>query len=172
LRKWSLRMKVSAEDNLLPSEQVAEIPVREPFLAKNNLNLLAKHQLLSLCDACRGKVPEGAECQDPIGMIGSRFFRCSRPAKAIVARCRPFILHVQRMRVLLRQTPRRQIHPGRAQRGRSRQVRTRRFRKGVCRYLPHPENPAGGQPVLACRWADKSQTLCTNPACLASFCLV
>jgi hypothetical protein len=36
-----------------------------------------------------------------------------------------------------------------------------------CRYLPHPENPPGGQPVLTCKWADKSQTLCTNPACLA-----
>ena len=36
-----------------------------------------------------------------------------------------------------------------------------------CRYLPHPENAPGGQPVLTCKWADKSQTLCTNPACLA-----
>jgi hypothetical protein len=36
-----------------------------------------------------------------------------------------------------------------------------------CRYLPHPENPPGGQPVLTCKWADKSQTLCTNPALLA-----
>jgi hypothetical protein len=51
--------------------------------------------------------------------------------------------------------------------------------KGVCRYcgctehkpcwyLPHPEKPPGGQPVLTCKWADKSQTLCTNPACLAN----
>jgi hypothetical protein len=31
----------------------------------------------------------------------------------------------------------------------------------------HPENPSGGQPVLMCKWADKSQTLCTNPACSA-----
>jgi hypothetical protein len=36
-----------------------------------------------------------------------------------------------------------------------------------CCYLPHPENPPGGQPVLMCKWADKSQTLCINPACLA-----
>jgi hypothetical protein len=39
--------------------------------------------------------------------------------------------------------------------------------RGVCRYLQHLENPPGGQPVLTCKWADKSQTLCTNPACLA-----
>jgi hypothetical protein len=31
------------------------------------------------------RVPEDAECQEPIGMVGSRFFRCGRPAKAIVA---------------------------------------------------------------------------------------
>ena len=36
-----------------------------------------------------------------------------------------------------------------------------------CRYLPHTENPPGGQPLLICKWPDKSQMLCTNPACLA-----
>ncbi len=27
-------------------------------------------------------------------------------------------------------------------------------------------NPIGGQPILTCKWADKTQTLCTNPLCL------
>jgi hypothetical protein len=31
------------------------------------------------------KVPEDAECQDPLGMVGERYIRCGRPAKVIVA---------------------------------------------------------------------------------------
>jgi hypothetical protein len=31
------------------------------------------------------KVPEDAECQDPLGMVGGRYIRCGRPAKMIVA---------------------------------------------------------------------------------------
>jgi len=31
------------------------------------------------------KVPEDAECQDPLGMAGGRYIRCGRPAKVIVA---------------------------------------------------------------------------------------
>jgi hypothetical protein len=35
-----------------------------------------------------------------------------------------------------------------------------------CRYVPNPHAPPAGQLVLTCEWADKSQTLCTNPMCL------
>jgi hypothetical protein len=35
-----------------------------------------------------------------------------------------------------------------------------------CRYMPNPHAPPAGQPGLTCEWADKSQTHCTNPACL------
>ena len=31
------------------------------------------------------KVPEDAECQDALGMVGNRFIRCGRPAKVIIA---------------------------------------------------------------------------------------
>jgi hypothetical protein len=31
------------------------------------------------------KVPEDAECQELIGLVGSRFVRCGKPAKVIVA---------------------------------------------------------------------------------------
>ena len=31
------------------------------------------------------KVPEDAECQDPLGMVGERYIRCGRPAKVIIA---------------------------------------------------------------------------------------
>jgi hypothetical protein len=31
------------------------------------------------------RVPEDAECQDTLGMVGNRFIRCARPAKVIVA---------------------------------------------------------------------------------------
>ena len=35
-----------------------------------------------------------------------------------------------------------------------------------CRYLPRPGVPLGNQPVMTCEWADKTKTLCGNPACL------
>jgi hypothetical protein len=53
------------------------------------------------------KVPEDAECQEMIGMIGSRFIRCGKPAKLIVAlkgadhpyyMCRECALHCVRRR--------------------------------------------------------------------------
>jgi len=31
------------------------------------------------------KIPEDAECQDTLGMVGGRYIRCGRPAKVIVA---------------------------------------------------------------------------------------
>jgi len=35
-----------------------------------------------------------------------------------------------------------------------------------CRYLPRPGVPLGSQPLMTCKWADDSKTLCTNPVCL------
>ncbi len=35
-----------------------------------------------------------------------------------------------------------------------------------CRMLPDPDRSPAGQNLITCQWADKSRTLCTNPACL------
>jgi hypothetical protein len=35
-----------------------------------------------------------------------------------------------------------------------------------CQMVPNPDAPLAGQPKVTCAWADKTQTLCTNPRCL------